>query len=181
MSTVKKIKDGIISDTATSNRLIQLRIERKLSQEQVAEAIGVSKSTYCRMERKSDFSVEVLKKLLSFHDLTYEQFYNIQLPMERYISYSPKKIVALEAAINEYGRPPVSPAWGENRERYHKLKVALDPVLAEREEQMAIPDFNIDEGMVGRIIVTYKFDAYSEWLVDQCLSEQQKLLNAICG
>lgn len=181
MNNMTDTNKKILNDTDIANKLIMLRAERKLSQDQVAGELGVSKSTYCRMEKKANFSAGVLGKLLEYYDITYEQFYQTKLPVEKYISYSLKHLEALKAAINVYGRPDVSASWGDNRERYHKLKEALAPVLEEREKQMAIPDFNIDESMVGQTIVTYKFDAYAEWLIDQCLAEQQKLLDAICG
>ena len=181
MNNMTDVNKEILNDTAIANKLIMLRMERKLSQEQVAGELGVSKSTYCRMEKKANFSAGVLGKLLEYYDITYEQFYQTKLPVEKYISYSAKYLEALKATINTYGKPDISASWGENRDRYHKLKEALAPVLEEREKQMAIPDFNIDESMVGQTIVTYKFDAYAEWLIDQCLAEQQKLLDAICG
>ncbi len=169
------------SKGAVANRLIKLRAERNLSQDTVASAIQVSKSTYCRMEKDATFSADVLRRLLDYYHMTYEQFYDVKLPLVRIVSYPVKLLENLKEAVEKYGRPPIATSWGENRERYHKLKEALDPVLAERNRQIEIPDFKIDEMMAGQDLMTVKFDPYAEWLIRQCMQEQEKLIKAICG
>ena len=75
------------------NKFIILRNEHNLTQEQVAEMLNISKSTYCRIEKgQQDISVEALKKLLKIYNITFEDFYNIKLPIADFPRVSGKHI-----------------------------------------------------------------------------------------
>ena len=82
------------------NKFIILRNEHNLTQEQVAEMLNISKSTYCRIEKgQQDISVEALKKLLKIYNITFEDFYNIKLPIVRTITYPDKLLKNLQNAL----------------------------------------------------------------------------------
>lgn len=52
-----------------------IRIENDLTQQQVADALGVSRAAYCCYEKgRRGVDVETLLKLCSFYDLTIDKF-----------------------------------------------------------------------------------------------------------
>ena len=76
MKTEKKVNYMNLSN---KNKFIILRNEHNLTQEQVAEMLNISKSTYCRIENGTlNIGVDALKKLLQIYNITFEDFYNIR-------------------------------------------------------------------------------------------------------
>lgn len=104
------------------NKFIILRNEHNLTQEQIAEMLNISKSTYCRIEKgQQDISVEALKKLLKIYNITFEDFYNIQLPIVKTITYPKKLLINLQNAIDK--NKEKSNNWVINLEKFENLKM----------------------------------------------------------
>lgn len=55
--------------------LIRMRNERNYTQEQVAEKIGIERSTYTKLENGSIPSVKVARKAAIFFDVDWTDFY----------------------------------------------------------------------------------------------------------
>lgn len=157
------------------NKFIILRNEHNLTQEQVAEMLNISKSTYCRIEKgQQDISVEALKKLLKIYNITFEDFYNIQLPIVRTITYPKKLLQNLQNAINENGEK--SNSWVTNLKKYENIKNALNPIFEIRNKALHFPDIDISEIPNNTTVKQVKLDPKAELLIDRALKAQQKLL-----
>lgn len=157
------------------NKFIILRNEHNLTQEQVAEMLNISKSTYCRIEKgQQDISVEALKKLLKIYNITFEDFYNIKLPIVRTITYPDKLLKNLQNAIDK--NKEKSNNWAINLEKFENLKNALNPVLEIRSKALQFPDIDISEIPNNTTVKQVKLDPKAELLIDRAIKAQQKLL-----
>lgn len=59
----KQNKDNITTERRIANRIKSLRIERKMSQKQLADACGYSNTTICNIERGGDYKISTLGKI----------------------------------------------------------------------------------------------------------------------
>lgn len=172
MKTEKKVNYMNLSN---KNKFIILRNEHNLTQEQVAEMLNISKSTYCRIENGTlNIGVDALKKLLQIYNITFEDFYNIQLPIVRTITYPKKLLQNLQNAINENGEK--SNSWVTNLKKYENIKNALNPIFEIRNKALHFPDIDISEIPNNTTVKQVKLDPKAELLVDRALKAQQKLL-----
>ncbi len=172
MKTEKKVNYMNLSN---KNKFIILRNEHNLTQEQVAEMLNISKSTYCRIETgQQNISVEALKELLKIYNITFEDFYNIKLPIVRTITYPDKLLKNLQNALNE--NEEKSNSWIVNFEKFEKLKKALKPILEIRDKALALPDIDISEMPDKTTIKQVTFNRDAELLIDRAIEAQQKLL-----
>lgn len=172
MKTEKKVNYMNLSN---KNKFIILRNEHNLTQEQVAEMLNISKSTYCRIENGTlNIGVDALKKLLQIYNITFEDFYNIQLPIVRTITYPKKLLQNLQNAINENGEK--SNSWVTNLKKYENIKNALNPIFEIRNKALHFPDIDISEIPNNTTVKQVKLDPKAELLIDRALKTQQKLL-----
>ena len=172
MKTEKKVNYMNLSN---KNKFIILRNEHNLTQEQVAEMLNISKSTYCRIENGTlNIGVDALKKLLQIYNITFEDFYNIQLPIVRTITYPKKLLQNLQNAINENGEK--SNSCVTNLKKYENIKNALNPIFEIRNKALHFPDIDISEIPNNTTVKQVKLDPKAELLVDRALKAQQKLL-----
>lgn len=168
-------KGGADMNLSNKNKFLILRHEYNLTQDQVAEELGISKSTYCRIEKgQIDISVEALKKLLNIYNITFEDFYNIKLPLVSSTIYPPQLLSTLEKVIKE--NSDKTDSWIDNLKKYENLKNALNPVLEVRNKALCFPDIDISELPNSTIVKQVKLDPRAEFLIDQCIKAQQKLL-----
>jgi len=160
---------------SNKNKFIILRNEHNLTQEQVAEMLNISKSTYCRIENGTlNIGVDALKKLLQIYNITFEDFYNIQLPIVRTITYPKKLLQNLQNAINENGEK--SNSWVTNLKKYENIKNALNPIFEIRNKAFHFPGIDISEIPNNTTVKQVKLDPKAELLIDRALKAQQKLL-----
>lgn len=172
MKNEKKVNYMNLSN---KNKFIILRNEHNLTQEQVAEMLNISKSTYCRIENGTlNIGVDALKKLLQIYNITFEDFYNIQLPIVRTITYPKKLLQNLQNAINENGEK--SNSWVTNLKKYENIKNALNPIFEIRNKALHFPDIDISEIPNNTTVKQVKLDPKAELLIDRALKAQQKLL-----
>lgn len=172
MKTEKKVNYMNLSN---KNKFIILRNEHNLTQEQVAEMLNISKSTYCRIENGTlNIGVDALKKLLQIYNITFEDFYNIQLPIVRTITYPKKLLQNLQNAINENGEK--SNSWVTNLKKYENIKNALNPIFEIRNKAFHFPGIDISEIPNNTTVKQVKLDPKAELLIDRALKAQQKLL-----
>ncbi len=163
-----------------SNKLIVLRDKHKFSQQYVADAIGVSKSTYCRFEKGTTTpGADEINAILRLYDISYEEFSGISLPLERVISYPEKLLLNLQDALEQYGKPVYD--YQTNYLKYNKIKEAMEPVLAIRDEAMDFPNVDISDVPRGTTVKTVKLDMRGEKLIDECLKAQHNLFEAMQG
>lgn len=160
---------------SNKNKFLILRHKYHLTQDQVAEKLGISKSTYCRIEKgQIDISVEALKKLLNIYNITFEDFYNIKLPLIKSAVYPPQLLITLEKAIKE--NSDKTDSWFDNLRKYENLKNALNPVLEVRNKALCFPDIDISRLPDKTIVKQANLDPRAEFLINQCIKAQQKLL-----
>lgn len=172
MKTEKKVNYMNLSN---KNKFIILRNEHNLTQEQVAEMLNISKSTYCRIENGTlNIGVDALKKLLQIYNITFEDFYNIQLPIVKTITYPKKLLINLQNAIDK--NKEKSNNWVINLEKFENLKNALNPVLEIRSKALQFPNIDISEIPNHTTVKQVKLDPKAELLIDRALKAQQKLL-----
>lgn len=160
---------------SNKNKFIILRNENNLTQEQVAELLNISKSTYCRIENGTlNIGVDALKKLLQIYNITFEDFYNIQLPIVRTITYPKKLLQNLQNAINE--NEEKSNSWVTNLKKYENIKNALKPIFEIRNKALDFPDIDISEIPNNTTVKQVKLDTKAELLINRAITAQQKLL-----
>ena len=161
-----------------SNKLILLREEHKFSQQQVADDLGVSKSTYCRFEKGLSVpNMEEINAILHLYDISYEEFMDIALPIESIVSYPDKLLRNLKDAIEKYGVP--SDNYYMNYENYYKIKEAMEPIIRIREKALNFPNINISDIPRNTIVKTIKFDLRGEKLIDAGFKSQNMLFEAM--
>ncbi|WP_049945212.1 helix-turn-helix transcriptional regulator [Butyrivibrio sp. AC2005] len=163
-----------------SNTLIILRDQHNYTQQQVAEALGVSKSTYCRYEQgKTTLGVEEINAILTLYGITYEEFVGIRFPIEHTIKYPTKLLDLLEKTINENSEP--AKEYAENNDKYHKIKEAMAPILSIRDEGLSFPGLDLTNIPSGTVVKSVNMDARGERLISRALKAQDKLWDAMMG
>lgn len=163
-----------------SNKLRIYRAESKLSQQEVADTIHISKSKYCRMENGTATpNADELNALLSLFNISYEEMVNTTFPITHTIKYPTELLSMLEKSIKE--NSAISENWNENRLRYNRLKEALEPLMNIRNEAMDFPELDLNHILPGTTVKTVNLDMKGEYLIDQCLKAQDRLANALFG
>jgi transcriptional regulator with XRE-family HTH domain len=163
-----------------SNKLCIYRAEAKLTQQEVADAIHISKSKYYRMENGvTTPNVDELNALLSLFNISYEEMVNTTFPITHTIIYPTELLSMLEKTIKENSE--ISENWNENRLRYNRLKEALEPLINIRSEAMDFPELDLTHIIPGTTVKTVNLDMRGEYLIDQCLNAQERLANALFG
>lgn len=156
------------------NKLIVLRSEWGLSQEQLSKKIGISKSSYARLEKNaSAMSAEDLHKILDYYQLSYEKFYETSLPVEKVVNYPEKLVKELRRELENCipGKD-----FKENYAKFKRLRGKLEPLLAIRDKALDFPQLVIDDGMVGQTVLSVKLDPIGEKLIFDTLNRESELL-----
>lgn len=162
-----------------SERLKTYRYQSGLSQQEVADALELSKATYCRMEKGESLpDAAELDKLLKLYNVSYEEMIRSGTPITRAIKYSPRALADLKKILSETF---VTERWEENRESLNRLKAALKPVITTREEAFDFPELRLDEIGDGKTLKTVILDTESEILIQKCFAKQEELLKALLG
>ena len=163
-----------------SNKLRIYRAEAKLSQQEVADAIHISKSKYCRMENGDAIpDAYELDALLALFNVSYEEMSNTDFPITHTIKYPAELLEQLEKAIKD--NSAISENWSENRLRYNRLKEALEPVLDVRNEAMDFPTLNLSSVETGTTVKRVNLDVKGEYLIECCMKAQSRLSDALFG
>ncbi len=161
-----------------ANKLIVLRERFMLSQQYVADTINVSKSTYCRFEKGSSTpGAEEIQKILKLYSISYEEFMGIDLPIEQSISYPEKLLSYLRDAIYKNSDPVDD--YRENYNRYCRIKDALEPVLAIRDEAMNFPDINVEDYAPKTIVKKVYIDVRGDRLIEEAMKTQHALFESM--
>ena len=163
-----------------SNKLRIYRTKAKLSQQEVADAIHISKSKYCRMENGTAIpDINELCSLLSLFNVSYDEMTNTTFPITHTIKYPQDLFDKLENAIIEHSN--ISKNWSENRLHYNCLKEALEPLMNIRNEEMDFPELDLSTVPIGTTVKTVNLDIKGERLIAQCIKAQQNLASALFG
>ena len=163
-----------------SNKLRIYRAEAKLSQQEVADTLKISKSKYCRMENGEALpDVEELNALLSLFNISYDELANRTFPITHTIKYPNDLLDNLEKIIRE--NSDISENWNENRMCFNRLREALEPILVIRNNAMDFPELDLTSVMPGTTVKTVNLDMRGEVLIDRCMKIQHKLSNALFG
>ena len=158
------------------NKLIILREEHNYSQQQVADAISVSKSTYSRYESGlSELGVKELDALLRLYDINYNQFMDIEFPIVREIIYPEKVIRKLEKEV--VGARTYGNNYRDCYAKYNRIKEAMEPILMIREKAMDFPQIDVSKITPGTTVKEIKLDLRVEKLIDEGLKMQEKLFD----
>lgn len=166
-----------------ANKLRVLRHEAGLSQQQVADAIGVSKATYFRLEKsaeyKANMTVEILLKLLELYDITFENFNDIDFPIVKTEKFSPSLVRELESVVTD-DFATLSPDWRENRDKLKELQTVLFKVMDERAKFFDFPELDLTSLTKMPITVkTVNLDVKVEKLLERAFKVQKMFSNAI--
>lgn len=161
-----------------ANKLIVLRDKCRFSQQQVAEAIGVSKSTYCRYEKGRAFpGIDEINSILNLYKISYEDFVGLSLPLENTVSYPNELLVNLHRIILENGKPSLD--YHENYEKYNRIKEAMEPILAIRDSALDFPNIDVSDIPKGTTVKVVKLDLRGEKLIKDGMMAQQYLYEAM--
>lgn len=161
-----------------SNKLIILRDRAKLSQQEVADALSVSKSTYCRYERgDTQLGINELNAILMLYSITYEDFTGIHFPIKKTISYPKKLLENLQEALTS-GRE-ISDSYTKNKEKYYRIKDALEPLLLIHQEAFDFPNLDINQIQPGTTIKEVVLDVRGEKLIQEAFAAQTNLFSTM--
>ena len=161
-----------------SNKLILLRDQYKFSQQEVADSIGVSKSTYCRYEKgTASPGIEEINNILALYNITYEEFVKISLPLEHTIAYPEKLLKILKETIEKNSCPTHD--YHENYDKYCHIKDAMEPILAIRDEAMDFPNIDLSTIQAGTTVKVVRLDMRGEKLIEEGLNARQALFDAM--
>lgn len=159
------------------NRLKTLRSERKLTQRQVAEYLGVDVSTYSHYE-KGDRTPDInkLSALARLYKLD-DEMLGARFPIESFVTYEQKDLEKLQQAL-------INCEWREgdykyNRWQYYQLKDAVTPILKSRSETFYIPQLDTSKLLPGDDVVKVKLDRRGEVLIDWYLRETHKFFEML--
>lgn len=172
---------GKIVDLA--NKLRILRHESKLSQQQVADYLRISKAKYCRLEMSRGgnavLSAEELAKLLELYHISFEQFMKMDFPIVKTEKVPSNLLDELEKSISG-DTAKVTENWQYNRDKIKKIQDALEKVLQEREKFFDFAELDMDGiAKTGIIVKQINVDLRAEYLVQEALKVQKKFMDAL--
>lgn len=160
-----------------SERLKSYRENAGLSQQQVADELKTSKSTYCRIEKGESLpNADELEKLLRFYDVTYEEMIRSGTPITRATKYPSKYLSDLRNTIAETA---VVGSWEENRRSLNRLKAALKPIMDIRNDVFDFPSLKLEGFEDGTTLKTVILDMEAEALINECFKKQNELHDAL--
>ena len=163
-----------------TNKLIVFRDKAGLKQEEVADRLGISKSSYSRKENGvTQFTYEELEKLFEVLNITWLDLREMKFPIIHEEKISPDLLDELDRVIEENNS--VTGDWNINREQYNRIQRALNPVLEERNHSFDFPDLNLDSIPRGTTVKEVLLDVRAERLINEALKTQKVLAHAIFG
>lgn len=161
-----------------SNKLIILRDRAKFSQQDVADALSVSKSTYCRYERgDTQLGINELDAILKLYSISYEDFSGIHFPIKKTISYPKKLLENLRDALID--GQEISDSYSANKQKYYRIKDALEPLLLINQEALDFPDLDISHIQPGTTLKEVVLDVRGEKLIQEAFIIQTNLFSAM--
>ncbi|MBO6297610.1 MAG: helix-turn-helix transcriptional regulator [Lachnospiraceae bacterium] len=163
-----------------NNKIIILRDRARMKQEEVANALGISKSSYCRKERgETQFTIDEFSKLLEVFHVAYSDFYEMEFPIVHKEIVPDELLDNLQIALDMNNT--ISSDWNENRDRYNNIQRALKPVMDKRMEAFDFPDINTVNIPQGTYLKEVLLDARAENLMSRAFAAQNRLAHAIFG
>lgn len=150
------------------DQLIILRDTYNYSQQEVADYLGISKSTYCRYERKESVpGYNEIQKLLELYNISYEELSGISFPMKHVITFPEPLLVRLEKAINQCDL--TSDDYTKSVQTLQELKEALAPVKKISEDGFRFPELNLKGIPDGTEVKVVTIDVRGEKLIRQAM------------
>ena len=163
-----------------NNKVIILRDKAGLTQEEVAEGLNISKSSYSRKENGiTQFTFEEFRKLSDILGFTVTDFRDLKFPIIHEVKISPELLDELERSLCDNNQ--ISPEWNINKDRYNRIQKALKPVLDEKMHSFDFPDINMNNIPQGTTIKEVRLDIRAEKLINEALEAQNRLAHAIFG
>ena len=166
-----------------ANKLRKLRHEAGFSQQQVADAIGVSKATYFRLEKSAEYkatmTVEILSKILELYKISFDEFNDIDFPIVKTEKFSPSLVRELERIVAD-DFAVLSPNWSENRDKFKEIQSILNKAIDERAAFFDFPEWDLTSlKESGITLETVNLDTKVERLLEGAFKVQKMFSNAI--
>lgn len=166
-----------------ANKLRRLRHEAGFSQQQVADAIGVSKATYFRLEKSAEcnanMTVEILLKILKLYHISFDEFNDIDFPIVKTEKFSPSLVRELERVVAD-DFAVLSPNWSENRDKFKEIQKVLNQAMDERAVFFDFPEWDLTSlKESGITLETVNLDTKVERLLERAFRVQKMFSNAI--
>ena len=166
-------------------RLKERRLALKLTQQQVAEKIGVDTTTYAHYESgRRTPDIKRLQMLCILFEISIEDHF----PLVRTLEYPPellktlsetKERVTEKLALLEAERNNISPhdlLW-KTRDLIDQLKRAIDPVQKIWEKTMDAPEMDLRGLPDGQTIMRVNYRPEDWLLLSESLQLQSKVIN----
>lgn len=166
-----------------ANKLRVLRHEAGFSQQQVADAIGVSKSTYFRLEKSTEcnanLTVDILLKLLRLYHISFDDFNEIKFPIIKTEKFPVSLVRELESVVsNDFA--VLSSDWRENRDKLKELQRVIFKVMDERAKFFDFPEVDLSFlGGTGITVKTVNLDVKVEGLLQKAFRIQEMFAKAV--
>lgn len=166
-----------------ANKLRILRHEAGLSQQQVADYIGVSKATYFRLEKSTEcqkiITMAVLLKILELYTISFSEFNEIHLPLIKTEKIPSSLVRELEDVVSD-NFAVLSPNWKENRDKFKKIQTVLFKVMDERAKFFDFPELDLTSfAYTGIPLKTVNLDMKVERLIQEAFKVQDMFSKAI--
>lgn len=163
------------------NKLRILRYNSDKSKGEIARTLGISEEKYCGLENnQGNLETDKLNKLFKLYNISPDEFYQMKFPIIEDEKIPTELLKNLENVMRENSE--ILKDWNKNRERFQKIKEALDPVLDARGKFFDMPELDLECIASNEIIVKQvNFDMRCEILIDRCLKLMDKYLAAILG
>lgn len=164
----------------TGNKLRILRHKFGYSQQQVADALEISKSTYCRMEsNNTNVDMDKLQKIFRIYAISANDFFEMTFPV-RHSCVIPKVLLDnLEEALEKYEN--ITDDWNLNRGRFNRLREVFDPVFEVRMKACDFPELDLTNVESETIVKTVELDIRGEELIQRYFDLQKKYCKALFG
>ena len=166
-----------------ANKLRKLRHEAGFSQQLVADAIGVSKTTYFRLEKSAEYnanmSVDILLKILDLYNISFDEFNDIDFPIVKTEKFSPSLVRELEKVVDD-DFAVLSPNWKENRAKFKEIQRVLNKAMDERAVFFDFPEWDLTSlKKSGIMLEMVNLDTRVERLLERAVKVQKMFSDAI--
>ncbi len=161
-------------DYELHQRIRQLRNEKHLTQQQVADQLGVDKTTYAHYEAgRRTPDMEKIRKLGKIFEEEHELLGAV-LPIKVCAEYPDDMLDSLEKAIQDC--PTHTGNYEADKREYMKLKNLLAPIWEIRDAALDLPSIDLSNVSSGTTIKVVTLDLRAEKLITLCMQKQNEIM-----
>ena len=170
-----------VRENELHERIKTLRLKNGYTQQQLADILGIDKSTYAHYEAgRRTPNIEKLKKLAEFYGMQ-DELLGATLPIVTKVEYPVDMLETFERELNAANRMIQSSTTTELIALYRNLNEKFAPIWEVKSEALSLPDISVIpfEQYVGQAVQKVYLDKRGEYLINKYLHIQEKIFDAI--